>query len=85
MSRRQALPTSVITLNTRDGASADNHVYPLRTPILGLTFGLVQVQITTSSPARVTVADVEFARQLAAQTHAFARAVERAYRRGVAA
>ncbi len=85
MGRRQARPTSIITLNTASGATVENHAYPLRTPILALAFGLVQVQIATSASDHVTAAEVEFARQLAQQAQDFARCVERIHRRGVIA
>ncbi|MFI6928177.1 hypothetical protein ACIBIZ_50195 [Nonomuraea spiralis] len=86
MGRRvQARPTGVITLNTGSGADAKNHAYPLRTPVLALAFGLVQVQVTTGSTDKVTAADVEFARKLARQAQDFARCLERIYKRGVAA
>jgi hypothetical protein len=83
--RRLARPTGVITLNTGSGALAENHAYQLRTPVLALAFGLVQVQVTMAASDRVTAAEVEFARQLAKQAQDFARCVERIHRRGVTA
>ncbi|MEV0145200.1 MULTISPECIES: hypothetical protein [unclassified Nonomuraea] len=75
----------MITLNTGSGAVAENYAYQLRTPVLALAFGMLQVQVTTAASDRVTAADVEFARQLAKQAQDFARCVERIHRRGMAA
>ncbi|MBB6346189.1 hypothetical protein FHU36_002698 [Nonomuraea muscovyensis] len=83
--RGQARATGVITLNTGAGAVAENHAYQLRTPVLALAFGLVQVQVTTAASDRVTAAEVEFARQLAKEAQHFARCVERIHRRGMTA
>ncbi|GAA2876030.1 hypothetical protein GCM10010517_37090 [Streptosporangium fragile] len=80
MRRRTARPTSVISLNTGDGATAENIAYPARTPVLALDFGATSVLVTTSAADRVTAADVEFARLLAHEAGAFARSVERRFR-----
>jgi hypothetical protein len=78
--RRQARPTSVITINTAEGAVAENHSYQLRTPVLIIRFGTTQVQIATAQADRVTAAEVEFALQLAREANDFARSVERSFR-----
>ncbi|GAA4599113.1 hypothetical protein GCM10023194_78300 [Planotetraspora phitsanulokensis] len=90
MGRSKARPASVINLNSSSGAVAENHSYPVRTPVLELRFGSVQVLVTTSAADEVTAADVEFARCLAREAATFARSVERAFHglpdgRGVAA
>ncbi len=90
MRRRAAHPVSTISLKTGPGASAVNHPYPQRSPVLGLVFGGVQVLVTTSAADHVTAEDVEFARVLAREAASFARSVERMFHglpdgRGVAA
>lgn len=90
MARRRTHRISTITLNTGRGARATNHPYPARTPVLALDFGALSVLVTTSAADLVTASDVEFARQLAAEAHRFARSVERSFHgladgRGVAA
>ncbi|GAB3149255.1 hypothetical protein [Microbispora hainanensis] len=77
--RRTVPPVSTINLKTGPGASAANHPYPQRSPVLGLVFGGVQVLVTTSAGDRVTVDDLEFARCLAREAASFARSVERMF------
>jgi hypothetical protein len=80
MSRhRRTRPTSIINLNTGNGAKAGNHPYPLRTPVLMLDFGATSVLVTTSANDHVTASDVDFARQLASEAHDFAASVERMF------
>ncbi|NRQ36292.1 hypothetical protein HII36_31325 [Nonomuraea sp. NN258] len=67
-------------MNTGTGAVAQNHAYPLRTPVLAMRFGSVQVQLATARSDRVTAAEVEFARELAKEALAFAQGVERMFR-----
>ncbi|MGW0192084.1 hypothetical protein [Nonomuraea sp. NPDC003201] len=80
MGTRHKRPTSVINLNTSAGARAENRPYRLRTPVLMMDFGATSVLVTTSTPNRITAADVEFARQLAEQSANFALSVERMFR-----
>ncbi|WP_406319005.1 hypothetical protein OHA77_16885 [Streptosporangium sp. NBC_01639] len=79
MTRRRNHRVSIINLNTGRGARATSYPYPTRTPVLALDFGAVSVLVTTSAGDLVTGADVEFARQLAHEAHAFARLVERSF------
>ncbi|MBG0826987.1 hypothetical protein HS041_04280 [Planomonospora sp. ID67723] len=81
MTRRRNHRVSIINLNTGRGARATSHPYPARTPVLALDFGAVSVLVTTSASDQVSAADVEFARQLAREAHAFARSVERSFHR----
>ncbi|MEO3811942.1 hypothetical protein ABGB17_23335 [Sphaerisporangium sp. B11E5] len=77
--RRRA--SSVINLNTGHGAKAGNHPYPARTPVLMLDFGATSVLVTTTASDTVTASDVDFARELASEAHAFAVSVERMFLR----
>lgn len=81
MSRRRSRATSIINLNTGHGAKAGNHPYPTRTPVLVLDFGATSVLVTTTASDQVTASDVDFARQLAREAHAFAVSVERMFLR----
>ncbi|WP_327088363.1 hypothetical protein OIE66_39595 [Nonomuraea sp. NBC_01738] len=87
MATRQIRPTSILTINTGDGAAAENHSYPMRTPVLAVRFGTAQIQISLPAWDKVTTADLDFARQLAKEAHDFAVSCERIYRgrKGVAA
>lgn len=80
MSPRPKRPTSIINLNTAEGARAAHRPYRARTPVLALDFGTTSVLVTTSTTNRITAADVAFARQLAEQAAGFALAVERMFR-----
>lgn len=80
MTTRPKRPTSIINLNTADGARVAHHPYRARTPVLALDFGTTSVLVTTSTTNRITAADVAFARQLAEQASRFALAVERMFR-----
>ncbi|MEV0582649.1 hypothetical protein [Nonomuraea sp. NPDC050310] len=73
-------PVSVITLKAGAPSNAKSYPYPRRTPVLSLDFDTTSVLITTSFTDRVTKADVAFARELAAETAAFAASVEQMFR-----
>jgi hypothetical protein len=76
MTRRRTPREAVIRLNTGRTAHASIHRYPYRMPVLALDFGALSVLVTPRDDT-VTVADVEFARQLAREADRFARSLER--------
>ncbi|MEV0594984.1 hypothetical protein [Nonomuraea cavernae] len=77
MTRRRTPRTSVIRLTTGNAARTLSHPFARREPVLALDFGATSVLVTTNGP--VTVADLEFARQLAREAHRFARSMERSF------
>jgi hypothetical protein len=54
--------------------------YPNRTPLLTITTGRPALMVTLTLPEQLEAGHVDFARQLACQTWAYAVAVERRFR-----
>ncbi|MGK5551697.1 hypothetical protein ACSNOI_08785 [Actinomadura kijaniata] len=80
MAGRASGRMSALTLPVNAKATAKFLPYRSRTPLFSLTAGGVMVTLTM--PERLSAAEVEFARVLAAQAAAYAVEVERLYRSG---
>ncbi|MEV4251654.1 hypothetical protein AB0J52_00650 [Spirillospora sp. NPDC049652] len=69
---------SAMTLPVDAGATSEFRTFRARTPLFSIIAGRVLVTLTL--PERLRPEDVEFARTLAEQAHAYATEVERAYK-----
>lgn len=80
MAARAGGRMSALSLPAGGGSAVEFRSFASRTPLFSMTAGRVLVTLTL--PERLRPEDVQFARTLAEQAHAYAIEVERLFRSG---